>query len=113
FQRACDLNKPVVVEEFGLARDWLPHKDYHDPESPATIRDSFFELICDAVETSLAAHGYAGGINIWSWAGEAEPGDRWIGDPPHEKPGWYSVYARDHSTLDILSGFSEFAGNPR
>lgn len=31
------------------------------------------------------------------------PGDRWVGDPPHEAPGWYSIYDDDASTLAVLT----------
>ena len=35
------------------------------------------------------------------------PGDKWIGDPPHETPGLYSVYDKDNSTLEIISAHAE------
>jgi mannan endo-1,4-beta-mannosidase len=31
-----------------------------------------------------------------------QPRDKWYGDPPHEMPGWYSVYDYDESTKAII-----------
>ena len=30
-------------------------------------------------------------------------GDAWIGDPPHEPQGWYSVYEADAATIAALA----------
>jgi len=35
-----------------------------------------------------------------------QPGDPFLGDPPHEQQGWYSVYNSDRSTLAIVKQFS-------
>ena len=54
------------------------------------------------------------GTNFWGWSGEAKPttpgnfweeGDDLIGDPPHEKQGWYAIYQSDSSTIDILRNY--------
>jgi hypothetical protein len=52
----------------------------------------------------------------WGWGGSGRQrvpgaywrvGDDFIGDPPHESQGWYSVYDGDTSTLELLrQGFS-------
>ena len=39
--------------------------------------------------------------------GGARPGNPWIGDPPHETPGWYSVYDVDASTLAIIAAHAK------
>jgi mannan endo-1,4-beta-mannosidase len=52
---------------------------------------------------SILNGGSAAGDNFWVWSGQAQPGDEWIGDPPHEIPGWYAVYETDESTLAIIS----------
>jgi hypothetical protein len=63
------------------------------------------------VYDSAGHSGPAAGDNFWAWAGEARPeepggfwseGDPWIGDPPHEHQGWYSVYDADNTTLDVI-----------
>jgi mannan endo-1,4-beta-mannosidase len=33
-------------------------------------------------------------------------GDDFIGDPPHEPQGWYSVYDKDNSTLEIIKKYA-------
>jgi mannan endo-1,4-beta-mannosidase len=100
------LDKPLVLEEFGLARDWDPLHDIHDPDSPTSYRDQFFEAMFDEVYASALDGGAGAGDNIWAYGGEGRPGDpapQWIGDPPHEEPGWYSVYDTDANTLALMS----------
>jgi mannan endo-1,4-beta-mannosidase len=55
------------------------------------------------------------GTNFWAFAGQArpvapgqfwQPGAPFLGDPPHEQQGWYSVYDSDVSTLAIVHQFS-------
>jgi mannan endo-1,4-beta-mannosidase len=96
---AEELGKPVVIEEFGLARDWEEFGNPYDPRSATELRDRFFSAVFGAVEASTCAGGPLMGSNLWAWGGRGRPGDAWVGDPPHEKPGWYSVYDNDLSTL--------------
>ncbi len=100
---AVAMGKPLVLEEFGLARDWLPRKNNLDPASPTTNRDLYYAILYKLVLDSIVAGGPAAGDNFWAWAGEARPGMSWVGDPPHEPAGWYSVYDADASTLAIVS----------
>jgi mannan endo-1,4-beta-mannosidase len=102
-EQAALLGKPLVLEEFGLARDWQPAHDIHDPQAPTTLRDRFFRTMLNEVAASVGSGGPLAGDNVWAWAGQARPGDAWIGDPPHEIPGWYSIYDQDTSTLSILA----------
>ena len=61
------------------------------------------------VHNSASSGGPVAGDNFWAWAGEGRPllpygsywspGDPWIGDPPHEHQGWYSVYDSDATSL--------------
>jgi mannan endo-1,4-beta-mannosidase len=103
-ERDCKtMNKPLVLEEFGLARDFMPLQNIFDPGSPTTYRDRFFREMFNQVYASMMAGGPAAGDNFWAWAGEARPGYEWIGDPPHETPGWYSVYDIDETTLAVIS----------
>jgi mannan endo-1,4-beta-mannosidase len=101
--QAIALGKPLVLEEFGLARDaWAPTGGY-DPATPVTYRDTYYQSLYTQVETLMAAQGAIAGDNFWAWAGEARPPSLWTGDPPHETPGWYSVYDQDASTLAIFT----------
>ncbi|MFW5973415.1 MAG: glycoside hydrolase 5 family protein [Bacteroidota bacterium] len=109
---AEELEKPIVLEEFGVSRDG---RDYHT-EASADYRDRFFIMVFDALH-KLALEGSAmAGSNFWSWSGEGrpdEPGAYWsagepfTGDPPHEEQGWYSIYDIDESTLAIIRRYAE------
>ncbi|MBN2132146.1 MAG: cellulase family glycosylhydrolase [Sedimentisphaerales bacterium] len=101
-EHARKLGKPLVLEEFGLARDWEPGHDHYDPAAEVTHRNRFFAAMYDCVLESAAAGGPVAGSNFWAWSGQARPGEAWIGDPPHERPGWYSVYDADASTLQLI-----------
>ncbi len=109
-QMAKTLNKPLVLEEFGLARDGGSCL----PEAGTTRRDHFLDQILAVFWMSLQS-GKMHGCNIWSWSGEGrprEPGGFWgeghvlIGDPPHEVQGWYGIYDRDSTSLEILSKYA-------
>lgn len=97
------LNKPLVLEEFGLARDWDPLRDIYDPQSSTNQRDRFYEAMFSEVYALASKGGLIAGDNFWAWGGASRPGDDWLGDPPHETPGWYSVYDKDVATIEIIS----------
>lgn len=98
-----------MLEEFGLGRDG----GSYDPNSAATYRNLFYEAMFDEIYSSASNGGAGAGDNFWAWAGQDRPlepygsfwspGDPWIGDPPHEHQGWYSVYDADTSTLNTIS----------
>jgi mannan endo-1,4-beta-mannosidase len=110
---AKEINKPLVLEEFGISRDL----DSHVPGSSITVRDRYYARIFEEVfnrarqDTSIVA-----GVNFWAWAGEGRPAtpkgmwkplDNFIGDPPHEPQGWYSVYDTDTTTNNIIKRYAE------
>ena len=97
-----NLGKPLVLEEFGLARDTNAGIDPYSPQAPVSLRNRFYDAVFDAVEESVAQGNALSGQAFWAWAGEARPPSPWVGDPPHEKPGWYSVYDQDAETLQRL-----------
>ncbi len=110
-KEAAAMGKPLVLEEFGLAREWLPLKNNLDPASPTTNKDLYYAALYKLVMESIASGGPAMGDNFWAWAGEARPGMSWVGDPPHEPAGWYSVYDADASTLAVIRAHAaEIAG---
>jgi mannan endo-1,4-beta-mannosidase len=111
-EKARLLSKPLVVEEFGLARDG----GNYDPAAATTARDRYYRAVFEEIYRAARAGAPAAGVNFWAWAGEARPrvpgaawktGDPFIGDPPHELQGWYSVYAADVQTHAVVS---EYAG---
>ncbi|HEY6726088.1 MAG TPA: beta-mannosidase [Polyangiaceae bacterium] len=102
------LGKPLVLEEFGWPRDGAA---LH-PVASTRSRDRFFRFVFDRVEKAAAAGRPLAGSNVWAWGGfgrAAHADMRWrhgdtsyIGDPPHEPQGWYSVFDTDASTLELL-----------
>ncbi|AOW25267.1 mannanase [Sphingomonas melonis TY] len=105
---ARQLDKPLVVEEFGYPRDG----GSNDPAAPTRYRDRFYGLIYAAAERDMAAGGPIAGTNFWAWNGEAraqhadyrfQPGDlQYMGDPPHEPQGWYGVFTGD-TTVRVIA----------
>jgi mannan endo-1,4-beta-mannosidase len=101
------LGKPLAAEEFGFPRD-----SGFEPGTPTTYKDRFYGMIYAAVEASARAGGPLAGSNFWAWGGEGralhadhrmragETG--YMGDPPHEPQGWYSVFNVDASTTALI-----------
>ena len=104
---AASLGKPLVLEEFGLARDWEPLHDIYNPNSSTINRDRFYTAMFLQVTSAIAMGEPLAGAAFWAWAGSARPGYDWIGDPPHETPGWYSVYNSDSTTVAIITEFAQ------
>jgi mannan endo-1,4-beta-mannosidase len=100
---AASIDKPLVLEEFGLARDGGAGRNIFAPNTSTSYRDRFYTVLFEQVHSNLSEGGAAAGDNFWAWAGSARPGYPWIGDPPHETAGWYSVYDSDESTLEIIA----------
>jgi mannan endo-1,4-beta-mannosidase len=105
---AAALGKPIVVEEFGFPRDG----GSFEPGTSTTYKDKFYSLIFDLAEESMRSGGPVAGTHFWAWGGEGraqhpdhhfQPGDTsYVGDPPHEPQGWYSVFDVDASTQAVI-----------
>jgi len=104
---ARQLDKPIVMEEFGLDRDGGEIQ----LGTPVTARDRYFRLILKAVHDSAQSGSPFAGCNFWGWGGEAAAkhpdgiwriGDPFTCDPPHEPQGRNSIFIGDRSTVDIL-----------
>ena len=106
------LGKPLVIEEFGYPRDG----GSFDPSATTTYKDRYYKLIYDAVLTSVRSGGPLQGANFWGWGGEGRAqhtdhhfvrGDTsYLGDPPHEPQGWYSVFDTDTSTQSVIRNYA-------
>jgi mannan endo-1,4-beta-mannosidase len=103
------LKKPLVIEEFGFPRD-----DASYEAGTSTVwRDQFYGLIIKALLESHQRGGEIAGINFWAWGGEGralhddyrmKPKETaYVGDPPHEPQGWYSVFNTDAATKTLFS----------
>ena len=86
---ARDARKPIVLEEFGLSRDY----GNYTYNSSSEFKNHYYEHIFQYVAYEVQRGGYLMGTNFWAWAGEGRPdspggewrpGDQLIGDPPHE-----------------------------
>ena len=106
---ARKLDKPLVFEEFGFPRDEVAYA----PGTPTTFKDKFYGLIYAAVEDAIRNDTPCAGSNFWAWggAGRALHTDTYrmlrgetayVGDPPHEPQGWYSVFNTDTSTQALI-----------
>ncbi len=110
---AKELNKPLVLEEFGIARDGRSY----DSTSSTIQRDHFYHIVFQKIYEMASTDSSISGCNFWAWSGEGRPatteGNLWekghdfIGDPPHELQGWYSVYDQDEITLAIIKFYAE------
>ena len=118
-RKAVQMGKPLVIEEFGLARDGGSYSH----RSLTTFRDRYFQEVFEqAWRQSTVNHGPVAGVAFWSWSGVSrpspltetsphaaaywKPGDSFVGDPPHEAQGWYGVYDQDQSTINIIKEYS-------
>jgi mannan endo-1,4-beta-mannosidase len=105
---ARQLNKPLVIEEFGFARD-----EGYDPGTPTVWRDRFYALIYELAQAAATGYGPVAGTNFWAWAGSGRSGRAdhhysagpagYVGDPPHEPQGWYSVFDSDLGTRKLIA----------
>jgi mannan endo-1,4-beta-mannosidase len=106
------LNKPLVIEEFGLPRD----KHSFEINAPTSLRDSFYGKILSTLEKQAGTDGYIAGANFWAFGGTSRPvkgqtfwkeGDDYMGDPPMEEQGLNSVFDSDESTWRMIKAFSK------
>ena len=100
------LKKPLVLEEFGLPRDF----EKYAPDSPATARDEYYRRMFAQVADSCRAGRSLQAANFWAWGGEgrvaadkAASATTYMGDPPCEPQGLNSVFDKDTSTLAIIT----------
>jgi len=109
---AKQLGKPIVLEEFGIARD----QDNHDPNAATYWRDQYYDIVFELIYQSSKSGSPMAGSNFWAWSGEGRPampkaiwqkGDDLTGDPPHEYQGWYSIYNKDDTTIQIIKRYAE------
>jgi mannan endo-1,4-beta-mannosidase len=111
---AEELNKPLVIEEFGLPRD----NHSYDIDSPTTYRDTYYNEILSEWFKNKHNNGILAGVNFWAYGGIAKPvkgqimwkeGDEYMGDPPMEEQGLNTVFNSDKSTWNLIDYFSQKA----
>ncbi len=106
------LNKPLVVEEFGLPRD----AQSFDISSKTVLRDRYYEKFFSILAENARTGGNLAGANFWAFGGAARPiknqtfwkaGDDYTGDPPMEEQGLNSVFDSDKTTWTIIGKYSK------
>jgi mannan endo-1,4-beta-mannosidase len=104
---AQQLQKPLVIEEFGLPRDGHSF----DVNSSTGLRDEYYHTIFSYLKNSADTGGVIAGLNFWAFSGIARPikgqvfwktGDDFMGDPPMEEQGLNGVFDRDTTTWNII-----------
>jgi len=105
---AVVLNKPIVIEEFGLPRD----KHLFAQSATTISRDKYYKHILNYFQQSAKDAGVIAGVNFWGMGGYAKnhpegkiwkPGDDFTCDPGQEEQGLNSVFAGDVSTWKIIA----------
>lgn len=111
------LNKPLVIEEFGLPRDGHSF----DAAAGTKIRDAYFESVFSLWEESRKDGGVIAGCNFWGFGGRSRPvkgqlfwksGDDFSADPPQEEQGLNTVFDSDSSTWKMISRFTAQPASP-
>lgn len=101
------LNRPLVIEEFGLPRDGQSF----DPGSSTNYRDRYYRKVFSNIGGRSGGDQYIAGAAFWAYGGIARPkkgqtywkaGDDRTGDPPMEEQGLNSVFDTDISTWGVI-----------
>jgi mannan endo-1,4-beta-mannosidase len=109
---AQKLQKPLVIEEFGLPRN----QHSFDVHASTSLRDSYYNTIFSTWQKSRKNNGVIAGANFWAFGGIARPipgqtfwkkGDELMGDPPMEEQGLNTVFDRDRSTWDLIESYTK------
>ncbi len=109
---ANELGKPIVLEEFGINRD----NGVYPADAGTEYRDRYYRAVFDLLYERAVAGDAIAGSNFWAWGGAGrttnadfmwKPGDDFVGDPPQEPQGLYSVFDSDASTLAIIKEHAE------
>ena len=114
---ARELNKPIVISEFGFPRE----KESLSLDASVENRNTFYETLFLKLQESYKEGRHLAGVNFWGFGGYAETenqvngkweeGDDFSGDPPQEPQGLNTVFARDASTLQLIKEYNEALNN--
>lgn len=106
------LGKPIVLEEFGLNRDGASFAI----QSGTAVRDRFYGEVFGLIQQRAAKGDPIAGWNFWAWGGAGraanadywwKPGNDFVGDPPQEEQGLYSVFDSDAATLKVIGAAAQ------
>ena len=108
---AVRLQKPIVVEEFGLPRSG----ESLDPKMAYDSRTTFYKLFFDRLERSKQNKEPLRGVNFWGFGGEGfaanakgkwNIGDTFTADPPQEPQGLNTVFSTDTELLSLIKSYN-------
>ena len=100
-----EINKPLIIEEFGLHRDG----NKFNPESAVQNRNVYYGLVLNEIKNSNLS-----GFNFWgaialpenvNKEGFMRANSAYSADPPQEEQGLYGVYTSDSSTWQLIRSF--------
>lgn len=103
-----NINKPLVIEEFGLHRD----ESSFEENSTTQHRDKYYQYIfIIGKQNNIASY------NFWGALANRDPrmksefwykGLPYSADPPQEEQGLYGVFKTDTSTWKLINRYSQF-----
>lgn len=108
---ARKLNKPIVMEEYGLPRD---HHSYSLKDT-TLCRDRYYENVFKLIVQHAKNKDVFAGDNFWTFSGIGRPvpgqtfwkkGDAYLGDPPVEEQGLNSVFDTD-TTIKLIARYAK------
>lgn len=111
---AARLNKPMVIEEFGMPRDGQSFS----VKSTTAARDTYYKKIFSYLGFESNGKPQIAGANFWAFGGSArpidgqifwKPGNELMGDPPMEEQGLNSVFDSDLTTWKLISSVGKRA----
>jgi mannan endo-1,4-beta-mannosidase len=112
---AQKINKPLVVEEFGLPRDGHSF----DTLSTTNFRDNYYKMVFNYL-LKKNENLKLGGISFWAFNGlgraanntyKWQKGNDLLGDPPMEEQGLNGVFNTDKTTWDLIASYTEQLNN--
>lgn len=108
---ANNLQKPLVLEEFGYPRS----QESLDRNASVEFRNQFYKAIFERLEKAINNNEAFVALNFWGYGGIAKnnPKDgKWktgidfTTDPPQEPQGLNSVFSSETSTLNLIKEYN-------
>ena len=108
---AKNLNKPLVLEEFGYPRS----QESLDSNASVEFRNQYYKAIFERLETAILNKEPFVALNFWGYAGYAKNnphdgkwkiGEDFTTDPPQEPQGLNSVFSNEISTMSLIKEYN-------
>lgn len=108
---AKNLNKPIVLEEFGYPRS----QESLNRNASVEYRNQYYKAIFERLEKAIVNKEPFVALNFWGYAGFSKnnpqngkwkKGNDFTTDPPQEPQGLNSVFSDETSTLKIIKEYN-------